>query len=571
MKHILPYLNNSRTSLKNLFYAILGIVIVVGTLLRFTNLNWDSYQAFHPDERNISWAVTRIRFFDQMNPKFFAYGGLPIYLYRAIGEVVVKATHDDSWLFEWGKIAVLGRYVSAILSSISILLIYVVAVNYFSKAVGLLSAFLLAFSPWAIREAHFATTETMLVFYLLLLLILAYRFFMKPKITQILLMGLIFGLALASKTTGFLFLVIPFSAFLLNCFEKKHSKKRLFKSIYFLILHLSIFTVTSLLTASIFSLYTILDWPHFAESMRYETGVALGRFSVPYTLQFAKTIPYLYQFITLIWQSGAIAPFGLLGLILLLTKTFKSKSKLLIIFLVFPLIYYFYQGSWYAKFSRYNVPFLPFITIAAAWLMTRIWFFSHKSSRFLFIGRICVLVGLVGFHMWWGLANWSIYLRPQTRVQASRWIYKFVPEDTLIFTEHWNDGLPVKVEGTKNISYNRELLNVYDADNEEKLKTFTQMLAKGSFVILSSRRMWTVLPYLPDKYPMTSRFYKKLFTGELGYQEVANFSSYPRLFGMEINDDSAEESVQVFDHPTIKIFRNTGKLKIEEMEERLRN
>ena len=50
--------------------------------------------------------------------------------------------------------------------------------------------------------------------------------------------------------------------------------------------------------------YTIIDYPHFLESMQYETGVALGRFSVPYTLQFLHTIPYLYQIQTMLWQAG---------------------------------------------------------------------------------------------------------------------------------------------------------------------------------------------------------------------------------------------------------------------------
>ena len=50
------------------------LILLIGALLRFTNLNWDSYQAFHPDERNIAWAVTRIHWFDELNPKFSPTG-----------------------------------------------------------------------------------------------------------------------------------------------------------------------------------------------------------------------------------------------------------------------------------------------------------------------------------------------------------------------------------------------------------------------------------------------------------------------------------------------------------------
>ncbi|MBI3576589.1 glycosyltransferase family 39 protein [Candidatus Gottesmanbacteria bacterium] len=514
---------------------VLIVILLIGTLLRFTNLNWDSYLAFHPDERNIAWAVTRIHFFDQMNPQFFAYGGLPIYLYRAIGELMVRVTRDTNWLFDWGHIAVLGRYVSATLSSISILLIYLVATSYFSKVTGLLSAFLLALSPWAIREAHFATTETMLVFFPLVLLLLAHKFFSKPSVKLALAQGIVLGLAVGAKTTSVLFALIPLVAY-----TRKYR------------LLLTLFIVAACIFF-LFSPYTILDWQHFKESMDYESGVALGRFPVPYTLQFLKTIPYVYQFQTMLWQAGPIAVVGLAGLVFLAFAALKRKKRTFVIFLIFPLVYLLWQGSWFAKFARYNVPLLPFLTISAAWLIVSILPFVSR------IGRIGLLVGLVGFHLWWGLANWSIYLRPQTRIEASKWMFKHIPPDATIYTEHWNDGLPVYLSGGPVIAYKRELLNVYDADTDQKKSTIAKQLENGDFIILSTRRIWGTMPTLADRYPFTSELYRKLLNGESNYKEVATFASYPSLFGITINDDAAEESIQVFDHPTVRIFQKSKK------------
>ena len=248
---------------------VLILIILLGGVLRFTYINWDSFQSFHPDERNISWAVTRIRFFSQMNPQFFAYGGLPVYLYRAIGEVIVRVSHNPDWLFDWGHIAVIGRYISATLSTISILLIYFVGSLYFSRPAGLASAAFLAFSPWAIREAHFSTTETMLVFFLLLLLLFAKKITME----RVLILGVVWGVALGAKTTSLLFGIIPLAAIWIPDFLKKFSRKFLFTVLLFAAAGLFFF---------LFSPYTILDFGHFRESMTYETGVALGRLSVPY-------------------------------------------------------------------------------------------------------------------------------------------------------------------------------------------------------------------------------------------------------------------------------------------------
>src|SRR4030042_5413900 len=92
---------------------LLVTIFFFGGFLRFYNLNWDQGHFFHPDERNIAAAVSRISFFDQLNPKFFAYGRFPIYLSRAIGETVSLITRNHDWIYNWGKINLVARSLSA--------------------------------------------------------------------------------------------------------------------------------------------------------------------------------------------------------------------------------------------------------------------------------------------------------------------------------------------------------------------------------------------------------------------------------------------------------------------------
>lgn len=582
-------------------FLILISIFIFGTLLRFTNLNWDSYQALHPDERNIAWAVTRIHFFDELNPKFFAYGGLPIYLYRALGEGVRTITKNEDWVANWGHINILGRLVSASLASISIFLIYQVGNLYFDWSVGLLAAFSLAFSPWAIQQAHFDTTETMLVFFLLILTCESFALYRKAKITNILKVSLIWGLALGAKTTSLLFAVIPLTALWLpnlslSLFKLSSLKKILLPKI--------MLTLIFFLTGGFFFLltspYTILDSQDFLTSMRYESGVALGQFSVPYTLQFLHTIPYLYQIVTMIWQAGPVAIIGIIGLFLLLLKVVRGEGKqflrelaprlkfiwslaisagrhlarkknslqvqkksyrasrknsfaeasgTILIFLSFPLVYGLWAGSWYAKFARYNVPFLPFVTLAAAWLLIKIFRKFHLAGFALVALTACIA-------FLWTMANWTIYLRPNPEIVASRWLIQNIPSQATIFTEHWNDGLPLGLPDLPAPNFKRELLTVYDEDNQSKLLYYSNMIPRADFIVLSTRRIWATMPGLTEKYPLTSKFYRKLLNGELGFREVVDFSSYPGLWGIQVNDDTAEESLQVFDHPKVRIFQN---------------
>ncbi len=554
--------------------TILLTLILVGGMLRFTHVNWDSYQAFHPDERNISWAVTRIQFFSQLNPKFFAYGGLPIYLYRAIGEIVVRATHNPLWLADWGHIAVIGRTVSAILSTITIGLIYLVGGTYFSSSVGILAAGLLAFSPWAIREAHFATTETMLVFFLLAIVYKSHVLLTKSTVKLVFSVGIVWGLAIAAKTTSLMFGIIPATALILPILNKEIVTRRGLTMVARQCI-LAIFLVSTMIVVFfLFSPYTLLDFAHFQESMSYESGVAFGRFTVPYTLQFLHTVPYLYQTITMLWQAGPLVAVGLVGILVLIFSLVRNHSfaftrMTTIIFLIFPLTYFVFVGHWFAKFNRYNVPFLPFVTLAAAWFMV-VMAKKVQHSKFWFSICLCVDLLICVFTICWGVANWTIYLRPQTRITATEWIYQHIPPTAKLYTEHWNDGLPLDLPERENIHYDRELLNVYDEpDNATKAQYYADKLSSGDYVILSTRRIWATMPNLTLRYPVTSMFYKKLFAGELGYTEVASFSSYPQLLGIAVNDDHAEESLQVFDHPTVKIFQNKQQLSREELINRL--
>jgi hypothetical protein len=77
------------------------------------------------------------------------------------------------------------------------------------------------------------------------------------------------------------------------------------------------------------------------------------------------------------------------------------------------------------------------------------------------------------------------------------------------------------------------------------------------------------MPRLPN-FTLMGRYYSLLFAGGLGYAPVATFRSYPRVGPLVFPDDSAEETFQVFDHPIVLIFRNTGHLTVDQIKEALR-
>jgi hypothetical protein len=519
-------------------WYFLWLTTMVGGFLRFYNPNWDQGHFFHPDERNIAMAVTRIRFFSHLNPEFFAYGSFPIYLYRSIGELMVFLTHDTAWVSDWGKINIIGRVNSAFISTLTIPLVFAVGAKLWNTKVAWVAAFLMAFCPFLIQLAHFGITESLLIFWLMLILILSINIFQNAqKTVNYVLVGLVLGLAVGTKVSAVSFGIIPFVTFLLSDLKKS------FK--YFLamgVIAITVFTITSP--------YVFLDRAKFMESINYENGVVLGKIKVPYILQFERTMPYFFQGINLFWLIGPTAAVGLAGILWLIYRAIKAKSLNLGIFLVFPIAYFAYVGSWFTKFVRYSAPVIPFLLLAGAFLIFQI----RKSHRRLGNALIGIFLTI---SLLWSLAFFSIYTTESTRITASKWIYEQMAPGSIILQEHWDDGLPVDIGTDISSRFITEQLQIYDLENPEIVQKTSNQLAAADYLVISSRRLYGTLIHLDRERPEAAHYYDLLFNGQLGYHPIATFTSYPQLFGITINDDSSEETFQVYDHPKVLVFANS--------------
>ncbi|MBP6913157.1 MAG: glycosyltransferase family 39 protein [Candidatus Levybacteria bacterium] len=532
-----------------LFFVV--FIILLGGYLRFYNANWDNYQVFHPDERNIDNAVTKINFVSQLDPDFFAYGGLPIYLYKVSGEMMNTVYQTSVWTSDWGHINQIGRTFSAFFSTLTILVIFLLGKKVFNKITGIIASFIFTFTVSSIQIAHFATTESFIILIVTLLTYLSLCYYEKPRSFLLAALAVTSGLGIAAKTTALSFLMIPFLSLLLIDFKTKGKNiiSFIFKPVFFFALTITIFFL--------FSPYTFLSYHKFLQSMNYETGVATGRVIVPYTHQFDKTISYLYELYNLFWQMGPVFALSLLGLGFVLYFTFKKRKASYLFILIFPIIYFLYAASWHAKFIRYMTPLLPFFSLYAAFAL------SIFIKRYKILGRIILFIFLTTSAIW-ALSYMSVYSKPQTRYTASLWMLENIKSGELVLTEHWDDGLPIYIPG-KNMFFKTEQLTIYDNEFNNKAEYLANMLASADYISLTTRRLHGSLIYLTENYPVTSRYYRYLFAEKLGYTKVAEFSSYPSFLGIEINDDASEESFQVYDHPKIIIFKNTKHLSYEEL------
>ncbi len=121
-------------------------------------------------------------------------------------------------------------------------------------------------------------------------------------------------------------------------------------------------------------------------------------------------------------------------------------------------------------------------------------------------------------------------------------------------------------------------LPLYDEpDAERKWATIAGDLAASDYLIVASRRLYGSIPRLPDRYPVTARYYELLFAGDLGFEPAGEFTRGPAWLNPRVQPLPGaapwpvipDESFVVYDHPRTLIFRNAGRLPPDEILRRL--
>ena len=144
----------------------------------------------------------------------------------------------------------------------------------------------------------------------------------------------------------------------------------------------------------------------------------------------------------------------------------------------------------------------------------------------------------------------------------------------------WDDSLPLRIDGYDPFGglYTNDLnFNMYWDDNLDKLARFSRILDEAEYIVITSNRQWGTLPRLPERFPMSTTYYRNLlgcpaektvewcyrvarpgmFNGKLGFELVETIQSDPKIGSLSINTQFAEEAFTVYDHPKVLVFRKT--------------
>jgi hypothetical protein len=287
-------------------------------------------------------------------------------------------------------------------------------------------------------------------------------------------------------------------------------------------------------------------------------------------VQWAGSTPFVLQITNLtLWGLGPpLAIAAWLGCLMAAVQLLRAPRRhhLHLLLLVWIAVNLIYWGPQFAKPMRYLLPIYPQLALCAALLLVGAWRLARDEAPIRFAHRIvparvrqgavaALTLVVVGWTIGYAVAFTAIYTRPTTRVAASEWIYDHIPPRSAIGREHWDDALPLPRGGRQlTASYQDVELPVFTEDSTAKFYALLQKLEALDVIVLASNRGYGSIPRMPQRYPMTIRYYDALFSGELGFDRVAVFTSRPALAGIELNDDDAEESFTVYDHPRVDIF-----------------
>ena len=327
--------------------------------------------------------------------------------------------------------------------------------------------------------------------------------------------------------------------------------------------------------------------PRWLDNIDYQAKSQSGEVDLPPSIQWANTTPVIFPLRHMVvWGLGiplGVVSLGAIGVAAWLALARGRWPLGLVAFWAALCLLYF--SSVLNKTMRYLLPAYPFLIILGAWAIvaaidasTRAW--RSRSGGLASAGSSTasgragggilsrpeiagVAIGaswataliVIAWSAGWAFAFTRIYTRPVSRGTASAWIYANVVPPVPLANEHWDDPLPLPMPGRDHSRYAGPQLPLYDPDEPRKIDTLVQMLSQSAYLNMTSNRLYGSIPRMPERYPMSTEYYRRLFAGELGFTHVATIASYPTLGPWTIVDDTAEEAFTVYDHPKVLIFK----------------
>jgi 4-amino-4-deoxy-L-arabinose transferase-like glycosyltransferase len=361
-----------RLSLDSILLGVaICAILVFAFVVRVYRIDFGLPYLYYWDEPQTAGTALQMLKTGTLNPHFFNYGSLPIYIayfvdifhylflmgqpesanayMTNLSEIKTWADTQFGWTISHPSFYYWNRFVNVLFGLGSIALTYQISNVLFNKKwVAVISAFFLASTASHVEYSTIISPDMPVVFFVLAVTLCSLEFLNKGK-TKYLILSLVFsGCAMATKYNSALVIMLPS----LVVFIRLLTNRRNFEGKWLVMVPL-------IPTATFFVCmpYAFMDSASFLSSLGYE----LRHYKV-YGHGGDTSVPGIrhirFQFQAIIANIGVmgivISSFGLLAI---------TKNPKLLVVILFPLAYFFYMTTMKVNVHRNFILIYPYIAI----------------------------------------------------------------------------------------------------------------------------------------------------------------------------------------------------------------
>ncbi|MFQ6119210.1 MAG: ArnT family glycosyltransferase [Methanosarcinales archaeon] len=480
-----------------IYIILLSIITIGGLFVRLYGIDFGKPYLYHIDEWklvNQAGHFLDIKNIDQSTffnigtyPPFFIYMlAISFGIYSAIGLLlgifpsissIIDMYKSNPFTFH-----LIGRYISAILGSATIVFTYLIGSKIFNKKVGLMGALFLAFTFVHVRNSHYCTVDISATFFVVVTFWFITSIYNKGDLKYYIGAGIFSAISVATKYTVGLILIPFFVAHFLRSGVERYSIKQSILSKKLLIGIIS-FGLVFLIVCPFPILNIYLFYKDTSQIASTVTGGRIGYF----------TGDGFFSYITgAQWSGfGHFARNSLAGGMGLHTMIFAiggfllcsfKFSKKCLLFLSLPVIHFIVLSSMSYKAMRLMLPIIPFLILLCGWfifyIIQKIPLFKERQNIMVIgFSLICVLPMMID-----SIRNDYKLTLKETRTIAKEWIESNIPSGTKIAIESKSPQL-------YNINPNFTIMGPRLVDEKDSSKSY--------FLVDSG---WFLFSYAPDEY-----------------------------------------------------------------------
>lgn len=352
---------------KHLETTLLALILLTGLGLRLWGIDFDLPYIYHPDEPARIAISQRMLKTGDLNPHFFNYPSLFIYLnllayvpyflfgkllgvFQSPGDILepVQLTMGVTYA-PMPTAVLLGRLVTVTFGVGSVILVFLTGRRLRGGMwAGLLATLFMAASPTNVQHSHWITPDTTAVFFTVAAVYASILVFQEGRTWQYILAGVCIGLAASTKYNAGLVIASLVAAHFLRHGGGGFKERNLYIGL-----------VLSGLAFLMTTPFAILELPEFLADLQ----VVAGHYSTGHPGMEGDTLQW---YLLSLWRTTG--PLFLIASVATLYGI-VTRSREMVLIAVFPLVYFLFISRFVVRNDRTLLPLTPSLFLLASSLL----------------------------------------------------------------------------------------------------------------------------------------------------------------------------------------------------------